>query len=542
MATPNEKLAASLEDLRRLQQDGVRVFQSKQLKRTARQRLVKHGFLQEVMKGWLISANPAALTGDTTPWFASFWEFCRRYCDERWHLSPEQSLLLHAENTVIPKQVVIYSPGANNNNIDLLFDTSLFALRQKEMPPARDLAINNGVRVFSVEAALTRVPETFFARFPAEAEIVLGSVREPAALLSRLLDGGHAIVAGRLAGAFRRLGRAAIASEIVAAMKAADHDVRETDPLDPDRIITTSVRSTPPIVARLRTLWASTRDVVLAKFPDAPGLPEDHDAYLQVVDGIYKLDAYHSLSIEGYQVTPELIQRVATGAWDPEGVTADRENLNALAARGYWLAFLRVRETVKGILTSASGSEVIRSAHRDWYRDMFSPHVATGLLGASLLAGYRNQPVYLRGSRHVPPRWDLLRDAMPVFFDLIEEEPESAVRAVLGPWLFGYIHPFPDGNGRIARFMMNALLAGGGYPWTVIRVEDRDDYLAALESASTIRPFVQFVVKQMQWTKRNTRKAMPRVRAGRRHQQGGCACGSQDSRETHGGPRKGPHP
>src|SRR4051812_7410308 len=63
---------------------------------------------------------------------------------------------------------------------------------------------------------------------------------------------------------------------------------------------------------------------------------------------------------------------------------------------------------------------------------------------------------------------------MPALFDLIEQEPEPGVRAVLGHWLFGYIHPYPDGNGRMARFMMNAMLASGGYPWTVIRVEDRD--------------------------------------------------------------------
>ena len=103
MATPNEKLAASLEELRQLQLDGARVFASTQLARTARERLLKHGFLQEVMKGWLISSSPAVQPGDTTPWFASFWEFCRKYCDARfanaWHLSPEQSLLLHAERT-----------------------------------------------------------------------------------------------------------------------------------------------------------------------------------------------------------------------------------------------------------------------------------------------------------------------------------------------------------------------------------------------------------------------------------------------------------
>jgi hypothetical protein len=48
---------------------------------------------------------------------------------------------------------------------------------------------------------------------------------------------------------------------------------------------------------------------------------------------------------------------------------------------------------------------------------------------------------------------------------------EHGVRVVLGHWLLGYIHPYPDGNGRMARFLMNAMLASGGYPWTVIRVE-----------------------------------------------------------------------
>ena len=82
-----------------------------------------------------------------------------------------------------------------------------------------------------------------------------------------------------------------------------------------------------------------------------------------------------------------------------------------------------------------------------------------------------------------------------------EEHP--GVRAVLGHWLFGYIHPFPDGNGRMARFVMNAMLASGGYPWTVIRVEDRDAYLSALDEASIdmkIAPFTAFVAERVRWS------------------------------------------
>ena len=146
---------------------------------------------------------------------------------------------------------------------------------------------------------------------------------------------------------------------------------------------------------------------------------------------------------------------------------------------------------------------LVRTAHRDWYRELFQPCVAVGLIAASALAGYRNDAVFLRGSRHVPPRWEAVRDAMPALFDLLENETEPSVRAVLGHWLFGYIHPYPDGNGRMARFVMNAMLASGGYPWTVIRVEDRDDYLAALERASIyqdVEPFARFLAERVQWS------------------------------------------
>ena len=92
---------------------------------------------------------------------------------------------------------------------------------------------------------------------------------------------------------------------------------------------------------------------------------------------------------------------------------------------------------------------------------------------------------------------------MRTLFDLLEHESEACVRAVLGHWMFGYIHPYPDGNGRMARFLMNTMLASGGYPWTVVRVEDRKQYLAALDNASIdqqIGPFAEFLSQRIQWS------------------------------------------
>jgi len=507
MATPNEKLAESLDALKALQEGGRRVFRSDDLSRVNRERLVANGFVQEVMRGWLISSSPSARKGDSTPWYASFWEFCARYCNDRfgeeWYLAPEQSLLLHGERTVIPAQVVVSSPKGTNNTITLLFGTSLYDLKVSEMPAATDLVARDGLRLFSPVAALVRVAESFFGRNPIEVQVVLGSLADASDLLRLLLNGGHSAKAGYLAGAFRATGRPKLADEIVSTMKSAGYDVRESNPFEAGQTFGASTRAASPIVGRVDMMWESMRDTVLKNFPTPPGPPKDKDAYLRFIDEIYQSDAYHSLSIEGYSVTPALIDRVRQGDWDPEHHEDDRRSRDALAARGYWQAFQKVKATVADIIAGGNAGALVRTAHKDWYRELFQPCAAAGLIEAGALAGYRNNPVYLRTSRFVPPRWESVREAMPALFDLLEKEPEPGVRAVLGHWLFGYIHPYPDGNGRMARFVMNAMLASGGYPWTVIRVKDRNAYLKALDSASIdmdITPFAAFVAKRVRWS------------------------------------------
>ena len=454
-----------------------------------------------------MSTNPDTHPGDTTPWYASFWEFCARYCQQRfgdrWHLSPEQSLLLHGENTAVPRLVIIHAPKGTNNTVELLFGTSLYDLKQTESPSDPHITVRDGLRLLTPAAALSRVSENFYVRYPVEAQVALGNIRDASDVLPRLLDGGRSTVAGRLAGAFRRVDRAGIGDEILGAMKAAGYDVRETDPFNPKQIFNGAISAVAPIAGRMKAMWEMFRSPVIGLFPRAPGLPSDTNAYLRAVDDIYTSDAYHSLSIEGYHVSPDLIERVRSGHWDPDYHDDDRQGRDALAARGYWQAFQLVKESIARIIVGEDNSALIRQAHSEWYRELFQPCVVAGLIPASALAGYRSDAVFLRNSRHVPPRSEAVRDAMPALFDLLENEGEASVRAVLGHWLFGYIHPYPDGNGRIARLLMNAMLASGGYPWTIIRHEDRDAYMAALEAASVnmnVEPFVRFVADQVQWS------------------------------------------
>jgi len=309
------------------------------------------GFIQQVVRGWLISSNPGTAPGESTPWFASFWEFCARYCEERfspdWHLSAEQSLLIQAENTAIPGQVIIHSPKGSNNTTALLFGTSFYDLKESRPPPSADLVTRDGLRLFAIESALIKVPEAFFAANPIEAQVALATVREPSGLLRRLLEGGNSVVAGRLVGAFRRVNRADIAEEIRAAMTGAGYAVREADPFVPGHEFGKLTAAAAPIVGRIQSMWESMRGAVLSAFLHPPGLPADRQAYLHFVDEIYQSDAYHSLSIEGYRVTPALIERVRSGAWRAESNDADRQSRDALAARGYWQAFQQVKRSAR---------------------------------------------------------------------------------------------------------------------------------------------------------------------------------------------------
>src|SRR5680860_286348 len=101
MVAPSEKLAQSLEQMHKLQNEkGIAVVRANDLSRTHKERLVANGFLREVIKGWYISTRPEEQEGDTTSWYISFWYFVSVYLESRfgkdWSLSPEQSLLLQS--------------------------------------------------------------------------------------------------------------------------------------------------------------------------------------------------------------------------------------------------------------------------------------------------------------------------------------------------------------------------------------------------------------------------------------------------------------
>lgn len=504
MAKPNEKLAEALRALKKLQDKHNGVIESNDLKEAHRSILVGEGFLRPVMKGWYVCSNPSDSQGESTSWYASFWSFLAGYMNKRFGkrycLNAEASALLHTHCTVVPRQIAVITKGGGTSTLHLPHDSSVLIYTDEKNVPSNRIELN-GLQVIPLPEVLCRLGPQFFKRNSQEAEIALNLIRDPGELLTILLAGeGMPSAAGRLAGALRFMGRTADADRIIETMKRAKYNVYESNPFEISAPTLGNSWERSPYAMRIQSMWAGWRDDVLSIFPSAPGLPTAPESYLLDVSERYVADAYNSLSIEGYQVSDELIERVAKGNWDPEGETKDKNDRDALAARGYYQAFQAVKASLGEILSSKNPAEVARSAHHQWYGELFAPSVTAGIIEPYQLAGYRNGPVFIRNSKHTPLPRDALVDSMEVLFNLIAQEPEPAVRAVLGHHLFVFIHPYFDGNGRIGRFLMNAMLASGGYPWTIVRMKNRDQYMHALEAASVdgdIKPFASFIALEM---------------------------------------------
>jgi hypothetical protein len=499
MSDVSQKLADSLEQLQQLQGSGVVAIKSEQLSRVHRERLLKHGFIREVIRGWYIAAMPDEKPGDSTSWYTSFWDFCAAYLSERfdssWCLSPEQSISLHIGDKTVPQQLLVRTPNGNNKPTAFLHNTSIFDVRLS-MPDLKQIENVEGLNVYSLAAALVYCSPNHFQKAPIQLRTALSMVADASDLLSVLLAGNHSVIAGRLAGAFRNIGRDLIADNILKGMQAADFKVQEQDPFADKLQLSFGRREVSPYVNRIRLMWAQMREAVIAHFPDNPNQAIDIETYMAEVEDKYVTDAYHSLSIEGYRVSREFIDLVRSGQWQADGSDENKKHLDAMAAKGYWDAFLQVKKAVRAVLEGKNPGEVLELTHSDWYLALFGPSVAAGIIKPSDLAGYRTGPVYIRQSMHTPPNREAVRDMMPTLFDLLAEEENAVVRVVLGHFVFVYIHPYFDGNGRMARFIMNLMMASGGYPWTVVPVERRNEYMQALESASVqqdIVPFTQFL-------------------------------------------------
>ena len=499
--TEQQKLAKALTELHSVLGSEQGVVRGKQIKNSTRLLLLERGYLREILKGWYFVSDPLAEPRDTTPFYANYWEYLASYLTERFGtdycLTAEHSLLRHAQHNVVPKQVNVMLAVNQSQAQELAFGHSVALYPGgKSFPVPADQESLMGIRCMSAPYCLVMLNPRYFKEYAREVQIVMGKVVDPSTIAA-LVDINAAGVS-RLVSAYRRIGRSDFADEVLKQLSGLKATLNiEGDPFSGEPVVQFGAPGRSPLYSRIKVLWAQHREAVLASRPLDARVNLSIDNYLARVEAIRVEDAYHSLSIERYRVTLELIRKVAEEKWDPTGNSHEQRQIDAMAARGYLDAFQLVKEDAGQAYSKKDSAPVVASQlfndrHQAWFQKLFGPSVDAGILERRDLVGYRRHMVFLRGSLHAPPHFDYVRDGMEALRECLAEETDAFVSAVLGHWLFGFIHPYMDGNGRMARFTMNLMLASGGYPWTVIRVEDRSTYMAALEKASVADDLTTF--------------------------------------------------
>jgi Fic family protein len=213
------------------------------------------------------------------------------------------------------------------------------------------------------------------------------------------------------------------------------------------------------------------------------------------------MNAYYSNLIEGHNTRPKDIERALAGNLDEnEG----RRNLQLEAA-----AHVRVQAEVDGMaaagrLPEPASADFIRWLHREFYHD--APPEMLRIRGAG--REFTMQPGEWRSlaehdiavGRHVPPSSARVPDFMHYFAERYNfarlGKSGRLIAMAAAHHRFNYIHPFPDGNGRVSRLMSHAMAHAAGVGahglWSISRglargLESRSEYKRMMDQADTPR-------------------------------------------------------
>jgi len=194
---------------------------------------------------------------------------------------------------------------------------------------------------------------------------------------------------------------------------------------------------------------------------------------------------YHSNAIEGSTLSLRETQLVIEGNAPTSGKTL-RE---IYEARNHDRALRAIEEwAISRPLPSPLTEQDVLSVHAQALADI-DPKNAGRL---------RAERVLIKGTRFVPPGSHRFSELVPNLLDLANR---ADVHPVLHAAELHYnlvaVHPFTDGNGRTARLLMNHHLLRRAYPHVVIEVQERAEYLLALEEANAGRceRFATFVLR-----------------------------------------------
>jgi len=213
------------------------------------------------------------------------------------------------------------------------------------------------------------------------------------------------------------------------------------------------------------------------------------------------MNCYYSNLIEGHNTRPRDIERALANDLDTD---EGRRNLQ-LEAR----AHIRIQETIDaeaaaGTLVDPASVVFILRLHREFYHN--APESMLRIEGAGrafvMAPGLlRNDPIHnVAVGRHIPPSSEAVGRFMDHFAVRYDESRMSSSRRLLAipaaHHRFNYIHPFPDGNGRVSRLMSHAMAHQAGVGarglWSISRglargLADRGEYKSMMDHADMPR-------------------------------------------------------
>jgi Fic family protein len=209
--------------------------------------------------------------------------------------------------------------------------------------------------------------------------------------------------------------------------------------------------------------------------------PLPKDSVNRLREEIRLRHTYHSNAIEGNSLTLQETKVVIE-----EGITIGGKSLSEhLEATGNARGYDSIEELARSSkpLNQIMIQELHELVTRGWLED--SGH-------------YRTQNVRIAGAKKSPPNFSKVPVLIDKLFDQIKRmKTHTIIKASFFHHGFVQIHPFSDGNGRVARLLTNLLLMRDGYPPMVLRKDDRKKYYECLRKADggNLRPLINFIGK-----------------------------------------------
>lgn len=207
---------------------------------------------------------------------------------------------------------------------------------------------------------------------------------------------------------------------------------------------------------------------------------------LHLANLVRVMNTYYSNLIEGHRTRPRDIERALAGERD-----ADQRDLMAEAAAHYRVQEAIDHAAVRGELPDPVDPNFILQLHRDFYADASINMLKVQGGGRSFVmtpGEWRSQPEHdVEIGRHIPPSSARVADFMAYFHSRFAFEPEKGMlmtavgsgkaKRILAMATahhrFNWIHPFPDGNGRVSRLISHAMALKAGIGahglWSVSR-------------------------------------------------------------------------